>query len=694
MASMNNWLAFSLSPQELPPQSQTHNPHNASRSALGFNSDEVSGGDVSTDCFDLASDSTAPSFNIPSLRPDGHFGILEAFNRPHQPQQDWNMKTMAMSCDASFRTSSELSALVTSTGNQALEQEQPKLEDFLGGHSFSDHGQKHPGCNGGIPPSYDVNSGDYMFSNCSLQLPPTTSTEISTSGGNNSIGLSMIKTWLRNQPIPTTAAASAEKKNEPGNDVGACMATGGGTLTNAQTLSLSMSTGSQTSSPLPLLSSGNGGESSSSENKQKTAAALDGQTGAVEAVPRKSIDTFGQRTSIYRGVTRHRWTGRYEAHLWDNSCRREGQTRKGRQGGYDKEEKAARAYDLAALKYWGTTTTTNFPISNYEKELEEMKHMTRQEYVASLRRAVASPVELPYIVESQGTQEEAAEAYDIAAIKFRGLNAVTNFDMSRYDVNSIMESTSLPVGGGKRLKESEQTEASVNGRRILQDDDNITSQMTDGISSYGSHHQPGWPTMAFQQGQHPPLSMQYPAYTQQQTRSSWFKQEPDPIVAAHGLQDLHQLHLGNTHNFFQPSALHNLMNLDSSSLEHSSGSNSVIYNGNGSGSNGFVMPPMSTMMAAADQSQQQNQTSFGDSDVKHQLGYDSMLALTDPYAGRSMYYHAQQSPSSLKDGNGYDQSSSGCNNWVQTSVQAAIGSRSNNLAVCHGTPVFSVWNDT
>ncbi|MCD9646643.1 hypothetical protein HAX54_036654 [Datura stramonium] len=55
-------------------------------------------------------------------------------------------------------------------------------------------------------------------------------------------------------------------------------------------------------------------------------------------------------------------------------------------GGYDKEEKAARAYDLAALKYWGPTTTTNFPISNYEKELEEMKHMTRQEYVASLRR--------------------------------------------------------------------------------------------------------------------------------------------------------------------------------------------------------------------------------------------------------------------------------------------------------------------
>jgi hypothetical protein len=32
-------------------------------------------------------------------------------------------------------------------------------------------------------------------------------------------------------------------------------------------------------------------------------------------------------------------------------------------GGYDKEEKAAKSYDLAALKYWGTSTTTNFPVS-------------------------------------------------------------------------------------------------------------------------------------------------------------------------------------------------------------------------------------------------------------------------------------------------------------------------------------------
>ncbi|KAK6942045.1 AP2/ERF domain [Dillenia turbinata] len=243
----------------------------------------------------------------------------------------------------------------------------------------------------------------------------------------------------------------------------------------------------------------------------------------AEQPPKKAVDTFGQRTSIYRGVTRHRWTGRYEAHLWDNSCRREGQSRRGRQGGYDKEEKAARAYDLAALKYWGPTTTTNFPVSNYKKELEDMKNMTRQEFVASLRRKssgfsrgasiyrgvtrhhqhgrwqarigrVAGNKDL--YLGTFSTQEEAAEAYDIAAIKFRGLNAVTNFDMSRYDVKSIANSN-LPVGcmTTKSKTSSESISDNKSTDAIQSDDrDHLSSASSSTFISQSHPHSHSQPT--------------------------------------------------------------------------------------------------------------------------------------------------------------------------------------------------------
>nr|XP_010929255.2 AP2-like ethylene-responsive transcription factor AIL5 [Elaeis guineensis] len=222
---------------------------------------------------------------------------------------------------------------------------------------------------------------------------------------------------------------------------------------------------------------------------------------AMTAVSRNAVDTFGQRTSIYRGVTRHRWTGRYEAHLWDNSYRREGKRRKGRQvylGGYDKDEKAARAYDLAALKYWGPspTTTTNFPISDYEKELEEMKNMTRQGFVASLRRKSSgfsrgasiyrgvtrhhqhgrwqarigrAAGNKDLYLGTFSTQEEAAEAYDVAAIKFRGLNAMTNFDISCYDVKRIANGN-LPIGRmmDRAFKASESWSSSSSGAMIVE----------------------------------------------------------------------------------------------------------------------------------------------------------------------------------------------------------------------------------
>uniref|UniRef100_A0A2C9VWA2 AP2/ERF domain-containing protein n=1 Tax=Manihot esculenta TaxID=3983 RepID=A0A2C9VWA2_MANES len=199
-----------------------------------------------------------------------------------------------------------------------------------------------------------------------------------------------------------------------------------------------------------------------SNNERELGHQLKGDQIAAAATATAAAATTVKRSSRFRGVSRHRWTGRYEAHLWDKGSWNPTQRKKGKQvylGAYDEEESAARAYDLAALKYWGTSTFTNFPVSEYEKEIEIMKNVSKEEYLASLRRRssgfsrgvskyrgvarhhhngrwearIGRVFGNKYLyLGTYSTQEEAAHAYDIAAIEYRGINAVTNFDLSTY----------------------------------------------------------------------------------------------------------------------------------------------------------------------------------------------------------------------------------------------------------------------
>ncbi|KAH6759891.1 hypothetical protein C2S51_016840 [Perilla frutescens var. frutescens] len=448
----NNWLGFSLSAPTMDVSADHHTQpcSNAVSSPVPLH--------------------FSPTFNYPGI----YYGV-DADN----PSFYSHLTVMPLKSDGSLC----LMEAINRSQPQA-----PKLEDFFSGATMASHHYQVCDNRGGMALSLDS-----MYYHSTPENQSTNGQDLLSSSHHNHLQLqeyphysSPFKAHEMYAPLPKEPERNLQLPPMADGQISAAIEENGGEPAavgsmgygDLQSLSLSMSPGSQSScvsgsQQIPAAMA----ECVSLENKKRGPDKAEQK----QIVHRKSIDTFGQRTSQYRGVTRHRWTGRYEAHLWDNSCKKEGQSRKGRQGGYDMEEKAARAYDLAALKYWGPSTHINFPLDNYQQQLEEMKNMSRQEYVAHLRRKssgfsrgasmyrgvtrhhqhgrwqarigrVAGNKDL--YLGTFSTQEEAAEAYDIAAIKFRGVNAVTNFDITRYDVERIMESNGLLPGEmARRSKE-------------------------------------------------------------------------------------------------------------------------------------------------------------------------------------------------------------------------------------------------
>jgi hypothetical protein len=161
-----------------------------------------------------------------------------------------------------------------------------------------------------------------------------------------------------------------------------------------------------------------------------------------------------KRSSKYRGVTRHRRSGRWEAHIWVKETGKQAYL-----GGYEEEAYAAEAYDVAALKCKGKTVKTNFPIEKYSELLGYMDNISLEELVMAVRRQsqgfargssryrgvtrhpgqngrwearIGTPGSKHVYLGLYADEAEAAKAYDRALVKRRGPQAATNFSVSEY----------------------------------------------------------------------------------------------------------------------------------------------------------------------------------------------------------------------------------------------------------------------
>ncbi|KAK8476097.1 hypothetical protein V6N11_000227, partial [Hibiscus sabdariffa] len=139
-----------------------------------------------------------------------------------------------------------------------------------------------------------------------------------------------------------------------------------------------------------------------------------------------------------------------------------------------------------------------------------------------------------------GTQEEAAEAYDIAAIKFRGVNAVTNFDITRYDVERIMASNTLLAGElARRNKDIGPGNETVN-HNLLTDNINGNGETNNisVISPKNNGGQADW-KMVLYQSSHQQLEVKQPTIMENY-KAQAFSLAPETMIGVDTISSSHR----------------------------------------------------------------------------------------------------------------------------------------------------------
>lgn len=174
------------------------------------------------------------------------------------------------------------------------EANRPHSLDLLQDFSVQTHHGYYPGL--GCHPMYQTpleeENKDTQIADCDSQIPQMAEDSIPC-----------LKNWVARHYSPHNAAMEPQVNTSMVDDGGASGSVGAMGCGDLQSLSLSMSPGSQSScvTALRQISPAGGGESVPLETKKRSS---NGKVGQKQPVHRKSIDTFGQRTSQYRGVTR------------------------------------------------------------------------------------------------------------------------------------------------------------------------------------------------------------------------------------------------------------------------------------------------------------------------------------------------------------------------------------------------------